>query len=360
MGADMRLVEHIHATVRHKRPDLWPAWCYVPVDVVVDATDPDGEYRLEAEAEDDGRKLEANLHFAMEAVGLAAWRMTKGVYRFDPDLFDAVWSTPITKELPGEVLRHLPEWCVYIPTPGKRYEDADLHGFFAYLDHDALRRTRKHLVLLLHTSEKHLTPIMVALSASLLGGIIEGDLESIVTASSPRIRAHLKAQMEGGQGMLRRAVMIRALQATAEHTREVVTPLVSLVLYLCAVNRDVQPADGSDRAPRNPRPKPTKKGHKTFAAQTPAVWRVGYRVGTDLRRARQDTNNEAGSGGGSGTKKAPHLRRAHFHHYWTGPRKDPARRQLILKWLDPMLINAGAQDPDETPVVLHRVLGDDT
>ena len=32
--------------------------------------------------------------------GLGIWRMTQGVYRFDPDLFEALWTTPRVNRLP--------------------------------------------------------------------------------------------------------------------------------------------------------------------------------------------------------------------------------------------------------------------
>jgi hypothetical protein len=40
---------------------------------------------------------------------LAGWRVAQGVYRFDPDLFDSVWDTPLDTRIPGEVLFRLPE-----------------------------------------------------------------------------------------------------------------------------------------------------------------------------------------------------------------------------------------------------------
>ena len=48
---------------------------------------------------------------------LGAWRVTQGIYRFDPTTFDAIWKTPVTGDIPTKVLFPLPEWCVYIPTP---------------------------------------------------------------------------------------------------------------------------------------------------------------------------------------------------------------------------------------------------
>src|SRR5437763_231134 len=47
---------------------------------------------------------------------LAAWRVTQGIYRFDSTLFTALMDTPATGDLPCQLLRCLPEWCVYIET----------------------------------------------------------------------------------------------------------------------------------------------------------------------------------------------------------------------------------------------------
>ena len=70
---------------------------------------------------------------------LAGWRAAQGVYRFDPDLFDSVWDTPLDTRIPGEVLFRLPEWWVYIyiMPPGCVFAERSLGGFLAYLDYDA-------------------------------------------------------------------------------------------------------------------------------------------------------------------------------------------------------------------------------
>lgn len=44
---------------------------------------------------------------------LGAWRVSQGIYRFDPALYGALPSTPVDGELPCEVLYRLPEWCVF-------------------------------------------------------------------------------------------------------------------------------------------------------------------------------------------------------------------------------------------------------
>jgi hypothetical protein len=74
--------------------------------------------------------------------------VTQGIYRFDPTTFDALWSTPVTGDIPTEVLYHLPEWCVYSPTPNQTWQGSTLNGFFAHLEHDVNdRRTELRLLL---------------------------------------------------------------------------------------------------------------------------------------------------------------------------------------------------------------------
>src|SRR6202042_1059230 len=127
--------------LRAKRKELggWPDWCFLPLA---------GAYALVSK--DGARTLAPGEH--VEHVGilgaLAAWRVTQGIYRFDPTTFDAIWETLITGDIPTEVLFHLPEWCVYIPTPDQTWQGATLNGFFAHLECDMNdRRTELRLVL---------------------------------------------------------------------------------------------------------------------------------------------------------------------------------------------------------------------
>ena len=48
----------------------------------------------------------------------------------------------------------------------------------------------------------------------------------------------------------------------------------------------------------------------------------------------------------------PHLRRGHWSHFWTGKR-DSADRERILKWIEPVYINADS--PDDLPTTIHKV-----
>ncbi len=64
-------------------------------------------------------------------------------------------------------------------------------------------------------------------------------------------------------------------------------------------------------------------------------------VGTDARPG----------GSGEGRTMRPHVRRAHWHTFLTGPRS--GEQTPILKWLPPIPINV--DNPGELPVVVRDV-----
>jgi hypothetical protein len=46
-----------------------------------------------------------------------------------------------------------------------------------------------------------------------------------------------------------------------------------------------------------------------------------------------------------------HIRRAHWHGYWTGPKKEPEKRKFKLLWLHPILVGGIVDGPG----VVHMV-----
>lgn len=115
----------------------WPDWCFLPLAAAY-AIVTRGKHL---------QSVDQAQHVGILGA-LSAWRVTQGIYRFDPTTFDAIWKTPVSGDIPTEVLFHLPEWCVYIPTPDRTWQGSTLHGFFAHLEHDMNdRRTELRLVL---------------------------------------------------------------------------------------------------------------------------------------------------------------------------------------------------------------------
>ena len=103
--------------------------------------------------------------------------------------------------------------------------------------------------------------------------------------------------------------------------------LCNLVSYIAAKNADLNlaytpPSDGASG----------RKSRKRSAAH---VTHVGYAIGAELREYAR----HAGSSERNGGTVRPHMRRAHWHRFWTGPHG--GERKLELRWLQPIWVNPG-------------------
>ena len=77
-------------------------------------------------------------------------------------------------------------------------------------------------------------------------------------------------------------------------------------------------------------------------------WDVGFRIGAALRLA-QSSPDQKGELGGSGVR--PHIRRAHWHGFWHGPRE--GTRSFKLKWIPPIPVKV--DDLDAIPAAIRKV-----
>jgi hypothetical protein len=88
----------------------WPRWCFLPLAgwyAIISAHI--GRNRIGPDRAGDIARLAA----------LGTWRYSLGVYRFDQAVYDALINTGLSDApMPADVLLRLPEWCVYIETPG--------------------------------------------------------------------------------------------------------------------------------------------------------------------------------------------------------------------------------------------------
>lgn len=308
-GSRLRPIQHLHAvgadypgawklidTFRSGRgqdlPD-WPAWCFLPMAAwcaILSA--PTNSQRLSlGQAADIGR-----------LAALGAWRYTQSIYRFDEELYSALTKTVLKGDLPCEALYNLPEWCVYIETPGQQWLGNTLHGFWAHLEWDA--NTGRHELRLLLDGEE-LVPVALHLGRwSLIEAVerffTESERQSGIVGSDSPTDADMNQKL------------VENLQ-----------PLVSLLLYVCSNGVEYS----GNSKPGFPAPKRIKKGWKLFPAQKPRVWKLGEKTGNTIRASRVHPP-------GDRKGPAPHIRRAHWHSFWTGPKDGD--RKLTVKFIPPV------------------------
>ncbi len=301
---------------RAKRKELgnWPDWCFLPLA---------GTSAIVSKAKTLQSPNQAH-HIGILGA-LAAWRVTQGIYRFDPTLFDALWTTSVTGDIPGEVLFHLPEWCVYIPTPARTWQGAALNGFFAHLESDLnARRTELRLLLdVTSAAGDQLEVIPIQLGK---GGVAAG-VEAMMKAAARQF-----------------PVTMYTPDGVVERLSSDVSPLVSLVLYLCSEAAEIKGTGGGNRVPARPKPQKTKKGMRIFPPEHPSRWEVGFHLGADLRHALSE--HESSESTGSHTSPHPHVPRGHWHSFSDGKAAQPDARSVTLSWQPPISVNVtGVEDP---------------
>ena len=309
-GAWRQYDEFQQSRGRDGLPD-WPDWCYCPLAGAYAIVSGGGDHRVPMQQIGDVARLAA----------LAAWRPTQGIYRFDDDLRASLLDTPLTGDLPCETLRRLPEWCVYVETPGRQWAGQPLHGFFAHIEVDA-NTGREELRLLLDW-EDDLIPLPIHLGPWPLSEAVARAVDlSRVHAASAGAQIPVAVQKEMG---------------------ETAGPLVSLLLYLCADEAEI--GDGTSR-PALPKEKRIKGHARLFSPVAPAIWEVGARLGAALRRAQTRSQSD---GDGTHARPRAHIRRAHWHTFLAGAGRSDRR----IKWLPPIPVNV--RDLDELPTTIHPV-----
>ncbi len=275
----------------------WPAWCFMPMA---------GWYAI-ISADLGGGKIPANIGMDIgRLAGVGTWRYSQGIYRFDPDILSALWDTQIAGDIPADVLLRLPEWCMYIETPGGDWCGQALYGFFVHLEWDA--NDQRHELRLLLDTEQLLLPFPVHIG--------EWSLEIAVQRAINESTRHIPVG----------ALMELPSTEQVKQLSECLMPMINLVLYLCSDEPDF----GSGKKPRRPQAKRTKQGWRLFPPARPTIWSVGERIGKTLlgRQAREP--------GQEGRTVRPHFRRAHWHGYWSGPRSGEQR--FRYNWISPILV----------------------
>lgn len=279
----------------------WPPWCLLPMAGAWDLA-------TKAKAVDTRlRPLSVSIVPALSA--LYAWRQGKTVWTFDEELAAALADTDGADRIPGEVLLSLPEWGIYVVQP--EVMPAPWTGFIAHLEHDT-NTGNAELRFALDMRDGTLAGIPVILSGDSLVESLEA-ADMAVLAHAELSGAAVHELPEGGVGRLAEALV----------------GSLALVCYICTKAADItEPDDPGFRPQRRQGP----------PAGRPRQVAVGYRIGTALRSARSEGHTVGTDG--LHTARAPHLRRAHWHTYWTGPRDDEAVRKRELRWVGPVTVGA--------------------
>ena len=276
--------------------DKWPRWCFAPFTAWAQA--------IFHRKEDLQKATEVSC-----ASIILPWRYSRSVYRFDPDVYRELILTPFSGDLPEEVLLRLPEWSIFVEMQGE-----SVSGFFASLDwFDG-----KSEIRFVFCRDEHLIPVYVTLSHKTIENSFQASLHEYESrvGGSAEVKKDYESFLGKDLSLLRKAL--------------------SLVLYICSDEAEIRDRDAPDWEPSFPRPKVTKGEERLFPADRNRIVDVGRELGAMLREGAAKSEPSAPTG----RSVRPHLRRGHWHGFWTGPRKvDTEKQKFILKWIPPIFVN---------------------
>lgn len=281
------------------------------------------------EATEKGTQEDINV-LASELHALSAWRRNKKIYTFHQALASELLAAyDSAAVLPVDVFLNLPFDGIFIECVQKNIY------FFVTKDYDVINSA---------SSLSFYFPTLAGFSAS-LPLLPDLSLEKIIDRS-------IKKLVEQVYGMDEQLQQHYDFNTKSMQTTQFIDNLkiaLPLLLYLCAQNCENE---------ENPEQKKIYRPRSASASIKDArreikKFDVGYRIGAAIvaHQTKKATDPEdVRERSGTSSPKSAHVRRGHYHHFWTGPRSD---RKLILKWVNPSFINFS--DFDDMPATIHAV-----
>lgn len=312
----------------------WPEWCYAPMAASI------------AIVTDGVKKTPDNEDFFMDSINdsqqvaaLAVWRRSKEVFVFDKDMEQLLAEQDAPLTIPSEILLQLPYPCFYIEMDNLVINDTKYHGFFTHLEYD------------INTNSPELRLLFLTEDLRTFGYPIHLDVTDIETSVKKTLSEAEKSISDIQNSKLKRITTqwFDNRNDNIEELNQFLRKVLQAILYICAINADVEP---------NSEQKTTTKRSTTGVIRDRYAeirkWDVGVRVGSAVRRFRaKQSNSIKTERQGNHSPKRPHIRRGHWHHYWTGKKSDEDARKLVLKWTAPIYV--GIDDTDDSPAVIHPV-----
>lgn len=260
----------------------------------------------------------------------ARWQACRQVYRIDERVAAELATQDLDGDLPTDALRRMPYPILYIDCRVPvSYQTSTrwAHGFFAYIDRDARGGLDLAIVYIMEDGTRSRLSLIIE-----DGTTLESCLQHIEDID--------REMAEISEGAI---VKTPDCDPDAKaRLRHCATVTLNTLLFVLS-------AENGAEVIYSP-PKKTKGQKVGKRTNTETVRMLGAKLGSAIGAARR-VGYPSSHGAGERTV-APHVRRAHWQSFWTGKRKgrDDGRfgDELVVKWIPPIPVNAGAGNVTET------------
>lgn len=251
---------------------------------------------------------------------LAGWRKAKTVYDFSPALADELIKSAQSEEIsiPMSALA-LPYWTIYIKPNIKKW---DIDGFFVYYNEGIPSKNGKNI------KELRFTPLSKNGDALPTIYLVQNEQKDICIKDA--ITAILnKANIVD---IHQAHYFQRFSESSGKELGKIAAQMISLVLYLSAVNADMK-RDTTQPFKRT-------KQIRDVVSEVEHI-HVGEEVAIRIKKMRKHPAARTSGQplGGHHRPPATHVRRAHWHTFRVGE----GRKKIQIKWLAPIVVNADGE-----------------
>ena len=263
------------------------------------------------------------------------WNIFKQSYRFDNDTFKMLCENTDVDNIPFDILRSNLPYPAFFIDNRFIYEKDNIkkvyRGCFVSIITDPLDRQELGLFFVEDTDESDFTYCLLPIY-----------FENMTMA----------------EAVLTRDKMYNVKSESLfdkELLSDIVTKAINAIIYICSSNKEIE----TIKVPignKNNSKKTKNKKNKNKKSNTMTQHLVGYRMGNTIRQTKKVYVNDNSAVKATKSTKSPHMRMAHYHHFWTGPKNKPEERKLILKFIPPLFINPKSnKDNEEFQPTLHNV-----
>lgn len=273
-----------------------------------------------------------NLVSIMHYMSLVSeWKKSKQVYKFNRDLLNELSETDIDFTLPHDIFKRLPYQTLYL-------DFSDNRELCSKISADGCIITPRSTMIMIGGEIKQFTVLMIV---TYRGG------KSVIS------RAITLPNESDGFSISADDLCAEFDDADSESivydgARLQTIVVMQAILYLCSYEPDIRESSSSKAERRTAKRLRIKKSD--MPAQT---YEVGVRFGAAFRKWTAGTLG-ADHSTGTGSHKRPHMRRAHWHRFWTGKRNSDERK-LIIKWVSECFCGIAEGETDKMSAVQHKV-----
>ena len=279
--------------------------CYIPISATLEIT-------------------RRNLIDAAIIAAFTPWKRHKEIYHFHTELGNLLIAQDDDMKLPIDIFYKLPYHCIYIDLSNLQM---DFDGVWVHLEED-YHTKRIELRFLYACGTESVLPFSLHLTD------IDPNTGEIINAKS--VYDAWNKSMEETSKYDTINIIDKTINKQDVYNK-LFCQTIQLLLYILAENADIK----QNPIQRKKYKKPGRKNDLSEVRQWDLGDKIFYRKNPVKHNMKQhdDQAQNISHNVSSRSAKRPHSRRAHWHHFWVGGKNSPDRH-LVLKWINPMIINA--------------------